>query len=54
MPASAAKIKQLESLKQQNRQHNNLNHVLDDPEHPEPEYDLLKPQLHVLEKQYPE
>jgi DNA ligase (NAD+) len=54
MPAPAAKIKELESLKQQIRHHNYRYHVLDDPEIPDAEYDRLVRQLQALEKEFPE
>ena len=54
MPASAAKIKELESLKQQIRHHNYRYHVLDAPEVPDAEYDRLMRQLQALEKEFPE
>jgi DNA ligase (NAD+) len=54
MPASAAKTKELESLKQQIRHHNYRYHVLDDPEVPDAEYDRLMRQLQALEKEHPE
>jgi DNA ligase (NAD+) len=54
MTVSAAKRKELESLKGQIRHHNYRYHVLDDPEIPDAEYDRLMRQLQALEKSYPE
>ena len=54
MTASAAKRKELDSLKDQIRHHNYQYHVLDDPEIPDAEYDRLMRQLQALEKEYPE
>jgi len=54
MPAPAAKIKDLESLKEQIRHHNYRYHVLDDPEVPDAEYDRLMRQLQAIEKEFPE
>ncbi|MDH3431833.1 MAG: NAD-dependent DNA ligase LigA [Gammaproteobacteria bacterium] len=54
MTASAAKKKELDSLKEQIRHHNYQYHVLDDPEIPDVEYDRLMRQLQALEQEYPE
>ena len=54
MPASAATIKAVESLRQQIRHHNYRYHVLDDPDVPDSEYDRLVRELQVIEAEYPE
>lgn len=54
MSAPAKSLKQIESLRDQIRQHNYLYHVLDAPEVPDAEYDRLMRELRELEETYPE
>jgi len=54
MPAPAATMKELESLRKQIRHHNYRYHVLDDPEVPDAEYDRLMRQLQSIESEFPE
>lgn len=53
MTASSDTARQIETLRDQIRQHNYRYHVLDDPEVPDAEYDRLMRQLQALEKEHP-
>ena len=54
MTASKSTLKQIETLREEIRQHNYLYHVLDAPEVPDAEYDRLMRELRALEEAHPE
>jgi len=54
MTASSDTVRQIESLRNQIRHHNQRYHVLDDPEIPDAEYDRLVRRLQAMEGEHPE
>lgn len=54
MTTTASPQEQIESLREQLRQHNYRYYVLDDPSVPDAEYDRLFQQLQILEQEHPE